>query len=68
MTRHTFSEPLPPRDKEEDARIQTALLANEIARVAAVGEGLEPTWFDYEAMPAENRGEVLKVVASDHKL
>lgn len=62
--RRNISKPLPPRDKAKDARIQTALLANEIARVAAVGEGLEPTWFDYEAVPAENRGEVLKIAST----
>ncbi len=55
--------PAPPRDDEWDRRHLSGTAANEIARVAALGNGLSEAGFDYAAVPTENVAEINKLVS-----
>jgi hypothetical protein len=55
-------EPPPRRADDPDPRRTDGATVNEIARVAALGNGLSETDFNYAAVPAENVAEINKLV------
>ena len=44
--------------------LEPTLVANEIARAVALGEGLPETFFDYGCVPQESRAEVYELTKS----
>ena len=44
--------------------LEPTLVANEIARAVALGEGLPETFFDYGCVPQESRSEVYELTKS----
>ena len=44
--------------------LEPTLVANEIARAVALGEGLPETFFDYGCVPQESRAEVYALTKS----
>jgi hypothetical protein len=55
--------PAAASDGEWDRRLQIGVAANELARVATLGEGLPKTDFDYAGVPTENVAEINKLAS-----
>ena len=54
---------LPSPDPEADAKVTVGLISVRLAEVAAFGEGLPETWFDYGDVPEATRDELRQLTA-----
>ena len=54
----------PSSSRDKDAESRSRLYNFELAEVAALGEGLPETWFDYNEVPEAKRAELREIAGN----